>query len=132
MLHLTLFVKKYLTKVHAEIKTVATSDLAKENLECTKSIRDEMTNHKLSYDKSLQDIRSEIDTIKQSNENIRDENKYLRLTCEQLTCKNKLLTQHTNNFENYSRRNNLLIRGLPEVGYHKKQMTCVSRQPGTS
>ena len=100
-----------------EIKTVATSalTLAKENQECTKSIRDEMTNHKLSYDKSLQDIRSEIDTIKQSNENIRDENKYLRFTCEQLTSKNKLLTQHTNNLENYSRRNNLLIRGLPVV-----------------
>ena len=101
----------------AEIKTVATSalTLAKENQECTKSIRDEMTNHKLSYDKSLQDIRSEIDTIKQSTEKIRDENKYLRFTCEQLTSKNKLLTQHTNNLENYSRRNNLLIRGLPVV-----------------
>ena len=100
-----------------EIKTVATSalTLAKENQECTKSIRDEMTNHKLSYDKSLQDIKSEIDTIKQSNENIRDEDKYLRFTCEQLTSKNKLLTQHTNNLENYCRRNNLLIRGSPVV-----------------
>ena len=48
-----------------EIKTVAKNalTLAKENQECTKSIRDEMTNHKLTYDKSLQDIRSEIDTI---------------------------------------------------------------------
>ena len=49
-----------------EIKTVATSalTLAKENQECLKSIRDEMTNHKLSYDKSYH-IKSEIDTIKE-------------------------------------------------------------------
>ena len=62
---LNTFREEVLNKVD-EIKTVATSalPLAKENQECTKSICDEMTNHKLSYYKSLQDIKSESDTIK--------------------------------------------------------------------
>ena len=107
---LNTFREEALNKVD-EIKTVATSalTLAKENQECTKSIRDEMTNHKLSYDKSLQDIKSEIDTIKQSNKTICDENNYLRFTCEQLASKNKVLAQHTNNLENYTLKSTKII-----------------------
>ena len=63
---LNTFSKEIFNKVD-DIKTVGTSAL---------TFRDEKTNHKISYDKSLQYIRSEIDTIIQSNENIRDENKY--------------------------------------------------------
>ena len=53
--------------------------------------------------------------LTQSKKNICDENNYLQFTCEQLASKNKVLTQHTNNLENYRRRNNLLISGVPEV-----------------
>ena len=45
---------------------------------------------------------------------IRDEINYLKFTCGNLVEENNMLKQHTNNLENYSRRNNIVVRGIAE------------------
>ena len=45
---------------------------------------------------------------------------HLQFTCEQLVTENKSLKNQTNNLENYSRRNNIVIRGIPERNQETK------------
>ena len=56
----------------------------------------------------------ETTCVKLSAENkfINIKNDKLENTCEELSNENKELRQHTNNLDNYSRRSNVVIRGI--------------------
>lgn len=76
-----------------------------------------------------EEICAQVDEIKvtatnalslaQENEkNIKDmrtEMGYINFTCDNLISENKMLKQRTNSLENYSRRNNIVIRGIAET-----------------
>jgi len=68
--------------------------------------------------KGLEEIKNTADTalaLAESNKrDITDIRNHFNITCERLETENKLLKQKTNNLENYSRRNNIIIRGIPE------------------
>ena len=92
------------------------------------------------FDKKFETFQSNIDEIKTSvdavrviaekneqdiadiRKDIRAEVNYLRFTCEQLTTENKTLKQKTTNLENYSRRNNVVIKGIKEEKSETKEM----------
>ena len=48
------------------------------------------------------------------NKAINCKNDKLEFTCDELSNENRELKQHTNNLDNYSRRSNVVIRGLTE------------------
>ena len=52
-------------------------------------------------------LTSDVNTITVKNEQ-------LEFTCEQLSTENRELKSHSNEFDNYSRRSNIVIRGIEE------------------
>lgn len=44
----------------------------------------------------------------------------LKFTCEKLTSENAVLKESTNNLENYSRRDNIIFSGIPEVNNERR------------
>ena len=64
---------------------------------------------------SHQSVIDEMTLMKESNKKLCSENEHLRFQCEYVNGKYKLLQQQTNNGENYSRRKNLVIRGIDEA-----------------
>ena len=79
---------------------------------------------------SNQSLSDEMVIIKKSNKKPCSENEHLRFQCESVNSKYKSLQQQTNNGENYSRRKNLVIRGIDEL--NKKQMMFSSEHSGSS
>ena len=100
-----------------EIKTTANSALilAKKNEQFTKEIRNDLDVMRESYEVSNQSLSDEMVIIKKSNKKLCSENEHLRFQCESVNSKYKSLQQQTNNGENYSRRKNLVIRGIDET-----------------
>ena len=72
-------------------------------------------------EQSIQTMSSRIDSLETTcaklsveNKSINIRNDKLEFTCEQLSNENRQLKQHTNNLDNYSRRSNVVIRGITE------------------
>ena len=72
-------------------------------------------------EQSIQTMSSRIDNLETTcaklsveNKSINIRNDKLEFTCEQLSNENRELKQHTNNLDNYSRRSNVVIRGITE------------------
>jgi len=83
----------------------------KKDIESIKSTSDAALQLAQENKKNIEDLRAEQ---KNNNDEIKEEINYLKFTCEDLLSENKSLKQHTNNLENYSRRNNIVIRGVAE------------------
>ena len=69
----------------------------------------------------IQSMSSKIDSLEERCEKLSAENRTINLkndrlefTCEELTSENNSLKQHTENLDNYSRRSNVVIRGITE------------------
>ena len=93
-------------------RALATAD---ENAEFNKNIRNEMDELKRDCEKNNKDIRDEMILIKEENKKISKENDSLRYQNEHMNNKCIELNHQTNSIENYSRRKNLVIRGISET-----------------
>ena len=100
-----------------EIKTTAENALAlaKQNEQFNKETRSNLDDFRQTYEVSHQSVIDEMTLMKESNKKLCSENEHLRFQCEYANGKYKTLQQQTNNGENYSRRKNLVIRGIDEV-----------------
>ena len=72
-------------------------------------------------EQNIQSMNSRIDILETTCEKLSAENKSINIrndklenTCEELSNENRELRQHTNNLFNYSRRSNVVIRGITE------------------
>ena len=72
-------------------------------------------------EQNIQSMSSRIDSLETTcaklsaeNKAINCKNDKLEFTCDELSNENRELKQHTNNLDNYSRRSNVVIRGLTE------------------
>ena len=72
-------------------------------------------------ERNIQFMSSQIDSLETTCAKLSAENKAinckidkLEFTCDELSNENRELKQHTNNLDNYSRRSNVVIRGLTE------------------
>ena len=70
---------------------------------------------------SIQSMSSKIEQFETTcakltsdNNTITGKNEQLEFTCEQLSSENKELKSHNNELDNYSRRSNIVIRGIVE------------------
>ena len=63
---------------------------------------------------TAEENKSNIAEIRADMEHMKSNINYWKFTCENLTSENKQLKQQTNKLENYSRRSNVVIRGLQE------------------
>ena len=90
--------------IHA-VKHVAQSalSLAEQNQNDITEIRTELRNTK----KELTEVLTELKTSK-------NEMNYCKVNCDELKFECKTLKQHSNKLDNYSRRKNLVIRGIDE------------------
>ena len=100
-----------------EIKTTAENALAlaKQNEQFNKETRSNLDDFRQTYEVSHQSVIDEMTLMKESNKKLCSENEHLRFQCEYANGKHKTLQQQTNNGEHYSRRKNLMIRGIDEV-----------------
>ena len=67
--------------------------------------------------------KNDIAEIRADMVNMQSDINYLKFTCENLSTENTILKQQTNKLENYSRRNNVLIRGIQEED-NEPQSAC--------
>ena len=63
----------------------------------------------------LNSTRKEIAEIKAELHDNLCEMKYCKFNCDELAAENKMLKQHMNKLDNYSRRKNIVIKGIDEV-----------------
>ena len=78
----------------------------------------------------ITDIRSELNNTKKEIAEIKAELRdnmcemtYCKFNCNELAAENKLLKQHTNKLDNYSRRRNIVIKGIDEV-QNESHLVC--------
>lgn len=101
-----------LSRIEAKIQSV--NDNIDEKF---RSFKEDIESIKSTSDTALQlaeQNQKDIAELKEDSKKINDEVNYLKFTCDRLVNENKQLKQHTNKLENYSRRNNVVIRGIPE------------------
>ena len=67
-----------------------------------------------NFQKSLDEIKTIAEENKKEIDNIKSNVCFLEFTCDRLANENKMLKKHTINLENYSRRKNVVIRGISE------------------
>ena len=90
-----------------------------------KSVNDNIDSKFAKFREDINEIRAATESTKALAEQnkkdivairseIRSEFECLNFTCEKLANENKTLKQQNNKLENYSRRNNVIIRGITE------------------
>jgi len=97
-----------------------------------------------NIDKRFDNFKEEIDSIRATTEStkaIAEQNRidiatirsevlsevdFLKFTCEKLSSENQTLKQQTNKLENYSRRSNVIIRGIKEEE-NESLMSCENK-----
>ena len=62
----------------------------------------------------IDSLEEKCETLSVENRTINLKNDRFKFTCEELTSENNSLKQHTENLDNYSRRSNVVIRGITE------------------
>ena len=62
----------------------------------------------------IEQLETTCAKLTSDNNTITGKNEQLEFTCEQLSSENKELKSHSNEFDNYSRRGNIVIRGIVE------------------
>ena len=68
----------------------------------------------LSMNSRIDILETTCEKLSAENKSINIRNDKLENTCEELSNENRELRQHTNNLDNYSRRSNVVIRGITE------------------
>lgn len=89
------------------------------------SINDNVNDKFENFEKHIDEIKTTAVTAlrlaEQNKKDIDEIRDYLHFKCDQLSSENKLLKQRTNKLENYSRRNNVVIKGIAEPQHETKQ-----------
>ena len=74
----------------------------------------------------IAEIRIELNNIRTEIKDSKCELKYSKYNCEELKAENKVLKDHINKLDNYSRRKNIIIRGIEE-SEDESNDTCVRK-----
>ena len=74
----------------------------------------------------IAEICIEINNIRTEIKDSKCKLKYSKYNCEELKAENKVLKDHINKFDNYSRRKNIIIRGIEE-SEDESNDTCVRK-----
>ena len=86
----------------------------------------------------ITDIRSELNNTKKEIAEIKAELRdnmcemtYCKFNCNELAAENKLLKQHTNKLDNYSRKRNIVIKEIDEV-QNESYLVCEQKSRDTA